>query len=322
MNEVAILSILRHPRIIHFLGAVQEDPRYCIITELLAGSVANLMRLFRRKEARVTWGILMQIAEDATEATMYLHNLEPQILHRDLKAENLLIDEDFRCKLTDFGLSRTFTKSGIMTVCGTPSWVAPEIFRGERYTAKIDIYSFGVVLWELFSFSKPYQDKETMELPYLVGKQGLRPPPLAHVPKALQDLMARCWEEDSTKRPDCQMIMEGLTATRAEIGDRGMDDAVIVGSRWGEQSTNIYSEDRTGVKRGAAATGGGGVGGDGGGGGKGKGKGKEKSPPRSHVMDIGEYNQKVVKVSQSPQTIHLVRRLEKDPGVALKAGRI
>ncbi len=82
-------------------------------------------QLVNSKRVNVTWSLVHTIAVDAAEACHYLHTLNPQILHRDLKAENLLLDEHFRCKLTDFGLSRSFSgDDGTMTVCGTPRQVA------------------------------------------------------------------------------------------------------------------------------------------------------------------------------------------------------
>jgi serine/threonine protein kinase len=230
-KEVKILSLLSHPRIIRFLGAIQRSPNYCLLTELLSGSVSSLLKLVDRKKARVTWNIVLTIAKDAADACNYLHTLEPQILHRDLKAENLLIDEHFRCKLSDFGLSRAFDTGGTMTVCGTPSWVAPEIFRGERYTEKIDIYSYSIVMWELFCFKKPHQDQDTIELPYLVGKKGLRPPVPIHFPPKLKSLIQECWRENPDQRPSFEEILKQLNEVEQECKGipQGLEAAVKPG---------------------------------------------------------------------------------------------
>ncbi|RLN74492.1 hypothetical protein BBJ28_00009536 [Nothophytophthora sp. Chile5] len=205
-NELSILSILQHPSIVQFLGAVLEVPTLCLLTELCAGSLADLLQLARNKELNITWGLTLEIALDCAKACAYLHALNPAVLHRDIK--NLLITEDFRCKLSDFGLSRSLDKNAnAQTMCGTPRWLAPEVFRGEDYSEKIDVYSYGIVLWELFCFKKPYLDKDAINLAYLVAHEDLRPELLPHIPEILHRLMKACWDADPAQRPSFSTVI-------------------------------------------------------------------------------------------------------------------
>lgn len=215
-KEVAILSKLKHPCIVQFLGAVRTDPNFCLLFELCEGSVGSLLSTVKRHEINITWGMCLKIAHDCADAMDYLHTLSPKILHRDLKAENLLLDKQFNCKLTDFGLSRGYEAKSVMTVCGTPCWVAPEIFKGEAYTEAVDVYSYAVVLWELFCFEKPYAEQDAVELPFLVAKEGLRPPLLTHCPKRLNDLMVQSWDSDMNARPSFKLIKEALHTMQQE----------------------------------------------------------------------------------------------------------
>lgn len=262
-KEMEILQMLNHPNIVHFFGAVQEDPHYAVLTELCEGSVVDLLMMVKKRRIDVTWKIVIDIATECAAAMFYLHNLNPQILHRDLKAENLLITEDFICKLTDFGLSRILNDPGAcerrrhkkecpplcsillfifavvvvahrrlvgrncslspgaekhMTLCGTPSWIAPEIFRGDAYSSAVDVYSFAIVFWELINFKKPYGDQDRVKLPYLIGVKRLRPTIPQHLPPYLTDLMTDCWKEDPHERPTFKEVVSRLKLS----GERGV----------------------------------------------------------------------------------------------------
>lgn len=229
-KEIKILSLLKHECIIKFLGACRTE-QYCLLFELCEGSVGSLLSMVRKHKINVTWRMCLKIALDAARACEYLHGLTPKILHRDLKAENLLLDDKFKCKLTDFGLSRGYETKQVMTVCGTPCWVAPEIFRGEPYTETVDVYSYGIVLWELFCFEKPYQDQDCVELPYLVAKKNLRPELLKHCPGKLNDLMKECWHPDMNQRPSMSEIVQRLNGFMVEF-EPIIAHAVDTGKVW------------------------------------------------------------------------------------------
>jgi len=241
---------MHHPNIVQFWGSVQEAPNFCLITELCEGSVVDLLQLVRIEKVNVTWRLLKNITSGAAEAMKYLHyDCETQIIHRDLKAENLLLDRKFVCKLTDFGLSRIISegeanKTSHMTMCGTPSWVAPEIFKGEAYNHKIDVYSFGVVMWELCCFRKPYIGENPVKLPFRVALQNLRPPISPHIPEFFAKVMCDCWDGDPAKRPDFKEITERLMNAEKLLQEKGsegqapvdLDEAVDIT----KVSNNIY----------------------------------------------------------------------------------
>mmetsp|Transcript_11483 Transcript_11483/g.23514 ORF Transcript_11483/g.23514 Transcript_11483/m.23514 type:complete len:429 (+) Transcript_11483:194-1480(+) len=233
-KECKIMSLMMHPNIVQFWGSVQEAPHFCIITELCEGSVVDLLSLVAQEKINVTWKLLLGITSGGAEALKYLHyDCATQIIHRDVKAENLLLNKRFVCKLTDFGLSRVIeagldSQNKNMTMCGTPSWVAPEIFKGEPYNNKIDVYSFGVVMWELYCFRKPYMKEDPVKLPYKVALQNLRPPLSPHIPEFLAKLMCQCWDGDPAKRPSFIELTEKLQGANKYLGSVSLEEPVDI----------------------------------------------------------------------------------------------
>eukprot|EP01090_Pellita_catalonica_P017809 TRINITY_DN5494_c0_g1_i1.p2 TRINITY_DN5494_c0_g1~~TRINITY_DN5494_c0_g1_i1.p2 ORF type:complete len:132 (+),score=12.70 TRINITY_DN5494_c0_g1_i1:41-436(+) len=108
----------------------------------------------------------------------YLHMSNPPVIHRDLKSHNLLVDENWNCKVCDFGMAKLLVAQGpsYLTACGTPAWSAPEVLRNERYTQKADVFSFAIVLWECVTRKKPYDGMPPFRVICDVGQNGLRPP--------------------------------------------------------------------------------------------------------------------------------------------------
>uniref|UniRef100_A0A7N0RH83 non-specific serine/threonine protein kinase n=1 Tax=Kalanchoe fedtschenkoi TaxID=63787 RepID=A0A7N0RH83_KALFE len=152
LAEINYLGQLQHPNLVKLIGYCLEDEHRLLIYEFLArGSLEN--HLFRRGSyfQPLSWGIRMKVALGAAKGLAFLHNAEPQVIYRDFKTSNILLDSNYTAKLSDFGLARdgpTGDKSHVSTrIMGTFGYAAPEYLA----TAKSDIYSFGVVFLEMLS---------------------------------------------------------------------------------------------------------------------------------------------------------------------------
>ncbi|XP_020537419.1 serine/threonine/tyrosine-protein kinase HT1 isoform X2 [Jatropha curcas] len=155
-SEVALLFRLRHPNIITFVAACKKPPVFCIITEYLAGG--SLRRYLHQQEPHsVPLNLVLKLALDIARGMQYLHSRG--ILHRDLKSENLLLGEDMCVKVADFGISCLETQCGSAKgFTGTYRWMAPEMIKEKHHTKKVDVYSFGIVLWELLTALTPFDN--------------------------------------------------------------------------------------------------------------------------------------------------------------------
>lgn len=148
------MEVLRHPNIVLFLGACIKPPNLGLVLEFC--NKGSLWSVLQNHEISLTWEDRKKIALDTAKGVYYLHSFNPPILHRDLKSLNLLLDDSFRTKLIDFGWTRKLDI--IMTgKIGTYQWMAPEVISGLNYTEKADVFSFGIILWEIASREPPYR---------------------------------------------------------------------------------------------------------------------------------------------------------------------
>ncbi|KAL5213895.1 hypothetical protein ABZP36_003047 [Zizania latifolia] len=212
LREIAIMKRVRHPNVVLFMGAVTKCPHLSIVTEYLPRG--SLFRLINKASAGEILDLRrrLRMALDVAKGINYLHCLNPPIVHWDLKTPNMLVDKNWSVKVGDFGLSRfkasTFISS--KSVAGTPEWMAPEFLRGEPSNEKCDVYSFGVILWELLTMQQPWSGLSPAQVVGAVAFQSRRLAiPQDTVPE-LAALVESCWDDDPRQRPSFSSIVDTL----------------------------------------------------------------------------------------------------------------
>ncbi|KAH7441785.1 hypothetical protein KP509_03G054200 [Ceratopteris richardii] len=216
-KEVLIMKRLRHPNVLLFMGAVPSPQHLSIVTEFLPRG--SLFKLLHRGSPGLDWRRRVRMALDIARGMNYLHHLNPPIVHRDLKSSNLLVDKNWTVKVADFGLSRLKHETYLRTVSGrgTPQWMAPEVLRNEPSNEKSDVFSFGVILWELATEEIPWTNLNPMQVVGAVGFMNQR----LTVPEGLNSdwgrLVKDCWQSDPSSRPTFQEITERLKDIQRQI---------------------------------------------------------------------------------------------------------
>ena len=207
-REAAIMAKLRHPNIVQIYGICRDDvtSSYCIVMEFMGGGALD--SLLYNRERDLPWQpTRWQIIKNCAVGLRYLH--DQNVMHRDIKSGNVLLDVNLQAKWTDFGISRVTSESRktMTRGQGTVSWMAPEIMRGDRdYTNKADVYSFGILLWEMVAREEPYKDVVNQFQLYERVLTGRRPTIPPEAPLRFAALMQRCWAQRAEERPDMETV--------------------------------------------------------------------------------------------------------------------
>ncbi|KAL6223932.1 hypothetical protein ACLB2K_002789 [Fragaria x ananassa] len=223
-KEAHILGQLHHPNIVAFYGGVTDGPvkNLATVTEYMVNG--SLRQVLRRKDRTIDRRKRIILAMDAAFGMEYLH--EKSIVHFDLKSHNFLVNmrdpQRPVCKIGDLGLSkikqRTLVSGGVR---GTVPWMAPELLnsnsKNNLVTEKVDVYSFGIVMWELLTGEEPYANLRSEEIIGGIIKGNLRPEIPSWCDPTWRSLMERCWSSDPESRPPFLEISKELRAMAAAM---------------------------------------------------------------------------------------------------------
>ncbi|XP_029679033.1 uncharacterized protein LOC115245076 isoform X1 [Formica exsecta] len=214
-QEAKLFWLLKHENIVQLEGVCLKMPNMCLVMEYARGGSLNRVLSGRkiRPSVLVDWAI--QIARGMD----YLHNKAPiSLIHRDLKSSNVLLSEpiendDFQhktLKITDFGLAREVYKTTRMSAAGTYAWMAPEVIKKSIFSKASDVWSYGVLLWELLTGETPYKGIDALAVAYGVAVNKLTLPIPSTCPQPWRVLMEECWASDSHARPGFVDILTAL----------------------------------------------------------------------------------------------------------------
>lgn len=212
-NELSVLNILRHPNIVTFYGACLNEDWLAIVMEYI--SLGSLYRLLHLEKVELSWSDRLSIALQIIKGINYLHKHQPQILHRDIKSSNLLLEnryEGYFVKICDFGMAKTRdeTTKELPSRMLTVAWAAPELWCGQSHTTQTDIYSLGIVYFEIATYQVPYAGWEEFAIRQSV-LDGDRLELPDTVPDDFHSIIQKCWTHTPNDRPTCTDLIDILT---------------------------------------------------------------------------------------------------------------
>ncbi|KAK8682455.1 hypothetical protein V6N13_054843 [Hibiscus sabdariffa] len=243
INEVMLLSQINHRNVVKLLGCCLETKVPLLVYEFIPNGTLSHLLHEPNEDFPLTWEKRLRIAVEIANALSYLHSAASvPIYHRDIKSSNILLDDKYRAKVSDFGTSRSVSldQTHVTTrVQGTFGYLDPEYFRSSQFTEKSDVYSFGVVLAELITGQKPISSGQSEEevrslvnifllsmkghsLPEIVDPMVMNGGPETEI-VAVAKLTKRCLNLNGKKRPTMKEVAMELEQIRSSEGANGIE---------------------------------------------------------------------------------------------------
>eukprot|EP00611_Tribonema_gayanum_P020591 TRINITY_DN3780_c0_g1_i1.p1 TRINITY_DN3780_c0_g1~~TRINITY_DN3780_c0_g1_i1.p1 ORF type:complete len:538 (+),score=136.60 TRINITY_DN3780_c0_g1_i1:226-1839(+) len=236
--EMELLMRLNNENIVRLLGAGIEPERFLIIERLdggtlsqrcgSGGAVRDRRRRFKRKQP-FNYLELLKCGRQIADGLRYLHDEAIPgriVLHRDIKPDNIGFTKDGDAKLLDLGLAKAVPRSELQDQTfamtgetGSTRYMAPEVAESRPYNEKVDVHSYGMVLWEMATLRKPYDGMARDQFYSAVVRGHVRPPLNKRWPKEFSDLLAACWAEDFKARPSFADVCNRLQEMLQEAAD-------------------------------------------------------------------------------------------------------
>eukprot|EP01123_Difflugia_compressa_P008922 TRINITY_DN282_c0_g1_i1.p1 TRINITY_DN282_c0_g1~~TRINITY_DN282_c0_g1_i1.p1 ORF type:complete len:297 (-),score=52.08 TRINITY_DN282_c0_g1_i1:195-1085(-) len=208
-REIAVLKSCRHPNVVAFIGVVENDESEGLQIVLEYLSKGDLGHFLLDNPEPISWIRKVKIALDVACGMAYLH--ARSIIFRDLKSENLLLDDTGKTKICDFGFARKSIQRSRMTMCGTDEFMAPEIMMGNEYDFKADVFSYGMLLFEIITRKDVGQViPRVPDNGYAINETSLRNQLPRDCPQHFMELGFLCVKYAPDKRPDFLKIIAFL----------------------------------------------------------------------------------------------------------------
>ncbi|KAJ9552794.1 hypothetical protein OSB04_016839 [Centaurea solstitialis] len=225
-QEVSVWHKLDHPNVTKFIGAsmgtsdlkipsrddtnLRQNPvpsrACCVVVEYLPGGILKKF-LIKNSRKKLPFKTVVQLARDLSRGLSYLHS--KKIVHRDLKTEKMMFDENRTLKIVDFGVARVEAQNP-RDMTG--------VLEGKPYNRKCDVYSFGICLWEIYCCDMPYADLSFAEASSAIVNQSLRPSIPKCCPSSFASILKKCWDMNPEKRPEMEEVVKLLEAIDTSKG--------------------------------------------------------------------------------------------------------